>query len=79
MSCIPPWVWWRRARAAAVKDVITAREELEAAEQRRADAHAQAVRSHAQAAESRAVSAQLRTEILKNGWTELLQHSWGAR
>lgn len=31
------------------------------------------------AEQSRAVTERLRREVEKNGWTELLQHAWGAR
>ena len=72
MKCVPPWVRWRRAIGNAAAEAVTARQELRAAEYRRQVAASQA-------ANARAVTERLRDEIVKNGWTELLQHSWGAR
>ena len=67
-----PWMRYRRAVESAAVEAQTAVLERRAAEQRRDDAQRQAARS-------KAISADLRREIDRNGWTELLQKAWGAR
>lgn len=67
-----PWVRYRHAAESAAADAAAATREREAAVARRQAAEHQAARS-------RAISADLRREIDKNGWTELLQKAWGGR
>ena len=74
-----PWQRHRRAAEAVHRDVREAQQHKQDAEQ-----HKQAAEWHQQAAElqaahARTVTSQLRREIDKNGWTELLQHAWGGR
>lgn len=60
-------------------DVADSQRRVDDAKARRAAAEAQARATYRLAEQSRTVTERLRNEVEKNGWTELLQHAWGAR
>ncbi len=66
----------RRNRKA---DVADSRRRVQDAKARADAAEVQARATRRLAEQSRTVTARLRNEVEKNGWTELLQHAWGAR
>jgi hypothetical protein len=68
------WPWQRHREEAQ-----QAQHDREAAEAQARAAEFRRQAAERFAAQSRTVTAQLRREIDKNGWTEMLQNAWGAR
>lgn len=68
--------WPSRNRRADVKDA-NRRANVAAKQAEQAVKRRQAVES--QAARAKAVSANLRRELDRNGWTDLLQDAWGGK
>ncbi|KIU18333.1 DUF7620 family protein [Mycolicibacterium llatzerense] len=60
-------------------EVAESQSRIQDAEARAAAAEEQVRASQVLAAQSRNITARLVHEVEKNGWTELLQHAWGAR
>ncbi len=66
---------WQRHRA----QVMRARNDRDDAARRANAAEVQRNAAERLAAQSQRVTARLRSEVDKNGWTEMLQHAWGGR
>ena len=68
------WPWQRHRR-----DQLDAQHRVDAAERRALAASRRKALAKKQAAQSRQVTTNLRKQIEKNGWTELLENAWGGR
>lgn len=66
---------WQRHRA----QVMQARNDRDDAARRANAAEVQRNAAERLAEQSQRVTARLRSEVEKNGWTEMLQHAWGGR
>ena len=68
------WAWKRHSRA-----IKESRAAADAANQTQAAAEAHRKDVQEFVSKSMNITDGLRRELAKNGWTELLQHAWGAR